>query len=144
MKNPFSFLYNLFISNENDKRCEYLAKLLSVGIYTDFRYVNEEKEEVRKILEKEFYEKSDIEKTVSLIAQFINTYKKAEYKFNKDKSYIIAHIIENNLWEDADYLTRIFKSDGELTKEECELSQALIAIVDNRRLLMQRLGLNQI
>lgn len=131
----------LGIDDDEELKIEYYAKLLAVAVYTDYKYVKEEVDEVHVILQREFESKKDIKRVETLIKKAIALYIDKEYKFNQDKKFIITNILKNNLWEDAQYLIRVFNSDGNISDTEREISKLLSDIIQSRKFLMQKLEL---
>lgn len=114
------------------------ADMIAVGIFYDKTITASEKEKAKEIIDEVFGD--DAKFVFNLVMIKVEEFDKKNYVFEKIKDNVLRKIVAQNRWEYAEYLIKVFESDG-VSSEEAEAMLDLKKIIQHRKALMNKLGL---
>ena len=135
-----------FTEEDKQEGMDLIVKTLAVAIFTDRIIRKEEIKELRKLIsniveQDMLFEEKDKALLESLVKVKLNDYKAHAWKLQKDSTEIVKYIIDNGEWVLAEYIIKIYKSDGILTDEEKAIVNALNTILDAKKVAYRLLDL---
>jgi uncharacterized tellurite resistance protein B-like protein len=133
-----NFLTTLFMDKHTKKRYSDLAILLGVGIYADGKEKEIEKQYAEKIIKKEVDRKHQTY-VKELVDNKLVEYNNKSWLLQKEQLDIVGTILNDDNWTWAEYLVSIIKADGIVTREEDQIIRSLSVLVEQRKMLLNKL-----
>jgi len=134
-----------FVEEDKKEGLELISKILSVAIYADKEIRKAELEELKNIIDeivKNDLLLKDEDKILleSLVKIKLNDYEAHSWKIHKDTQETIKYIIDNGEWNLAEYMVKLFESDG-LSDEEKIIKGVLDDLIKAKKVAYKILDL---